>query len=59
MAWKYLTQVNQYQPDTYIWIDNRDLILTDTFTTDPKYIGYLSPVKVIGGSSTTIPFGQY
>lgn len=56
MAWKYLTQVDQ-SDDIYIWIDNRDPLLTDTSSTDPMYRDYSSPVKVIGGSSTTIPWG--
>ena len=53
MSWKYCTQTSD---NAYIWIDSRDPILTDTFTTDPMFTSILSPIQLIGGCSTTIPW---
>ena len=55
MSWKYCTQTPQ-SDDVYIWIDSRNPTLTDTFTTDPMYQQYTSPIQLIGGCSTTIPW---
>lgn len=55
MSWKYCTQT-QSSDDVYIWIDSRDPVVTDTFVTDPMYQQYTSPIQLIGGCSTTIPW---
>ena len=55
MSWKYLTQIDT-TATTYIWIDQRDPVLTDSFVTDPMYQHYTSPIQLIGGCSTTIPW---
>ena len=55
MSWKYCTE-NSQSDDVRIWIDPRDPILTVTFTTDPQYQMITSPIQLVGGSSTTIPW---
>ena len=55
MSWRYTTEIPDTQT-TYLWIDGRDPVLTDTFTTDPQYQMFTSPVQLVGGCSTTIPW---
>lgn len=55
MSWKYCTENSPFDY-VRIWIDPRDPILTDTFTTDLQYQMITSPIQLVGGCSTTIPW---